>query len=568
MKANGAEITIRLIEREGVRVVAGIPGGANLPLYDALHAASLRPDGLRHVLARHEQGAGFIAQGMARSTGRPGVCFATSGPGATNLITALADAKLDSVPLVAITGQVPVGLLGSDAFQEIDTYGMTQSITKHNILVRSARELLSAIPLAFRVAASDRPGPVLIDLPKDVQLEEIEFEAWPEPSRPDPIPAPDPAALEALARMIDESERPLLYVGGGAALSGASEALRRFTARAGLPAASTLMGLGCLDPDDPLNLGMMGMHGSLAIHRVVEEADLLIALGARFDDRVTGRPESFARRAAVAHVDLDASEFNKIRRANLSVRADIRLALEGLMPLLRKKERRAWLDRVASLKAELGASSPDPEEASRRGHPHALIRAIARAAGPDSIAATDVGQHQMWSAQAWPVSRPRSFLTSGGLGTMGFGLPAAIGAALANPDRRVTCLSGDGSFLMNIQELATLAELDLDVTVIVFDNGQLGLVRQQQSFFYGGRESACRFGARPDFAAIARGFGIPAQRVERGQSPEPALEEAYGKRGPSLIVLDINPDELVLPMVPPGKANFEALTAVSAMNVT
>jgi acetolactate synthase-1/2/3 large subunit len=559
MKANGAEIAIRLIEREGVRIVSGIPGGANLPLYDALYASSLRPEGLVHVLARHEQGAGFIAQGMARSTGKPGVCFATSGPGATNLITALADAKLDSVPLVAITGQVPLGLLGSDAFQEIDSYGMTQSITKHNILLRSAKELLEAIPLAFRIAASGRPGPVLIDLPKDVQLEVIEFDAWPEPSRPDPAPAPDPASLAALSRMIEGSERPLLYFGGGVAMSGASEALRGFVRHARLPSASTLMGLGCLASDEQLYLGMMGMHGSLALHRIIEEADLLIALGARFDDRVTGLPERFARRAAVAHVDVDASEFNKIRRVNLSIRADIRLALEGLLPMVRAQPRQAWLERIAVLMDEAGPVLPDPEDASSGNHPQALIRRIARIAGPEAIVTTDVGQHQMWSAQAWPVERPRSFLTSGGLGTMGFGLPAAIGAALANPGKRVTCLSGDGSILMNIQELATLSELGLPVTVVIFDNGQLGLVRQQQSLFYGGRESACRFASRPDLAAVARGFGIAASHVSLGEDPSAALKEAYSRSGPSLVVLEIDPDELVLPMVPPGKANVEAL---------
>jgi acetolactate synthase-1/2/3 large subunit len=554
MKSTGARIIVEILEREGVKTVAGIPGGANLPLYDALYGSESR-GGLRHVLARHEQGAGFIAQGMARRTGNPGVCLATSGPGATNLITALADAKMDSVPMVAITGQVALGLLGTDAFQEIDCYGMSQSITKHNLLVRSAGELLEALPEAFRIASSGRPGPVLLDVPKDVQLQEIEFDSWPEPSGRDAPMVPDPAAIGSLARMIGESERPLIYWGGGVASSGAGDALRRLVEAAGIPAASTLMGLGCLPDGHPLNLGMLGMHGSLAVHRIVEEADLLIAIGARFDDRVTGRPESFARKAAVAHVDVDAAEMDKIRRTNLSVQADAGAAMEALIPLLRPRDRTAWSARVAGL-MEAGRLEV-PEDS---GHPLALIRRISLEAGEGAVATTDVGQHQMWAAQAWRQRGPRSFLTSGGLGTMGFGLPAAIGAALADPGRRISCLSGDGSILMNIQELATLAELDLDVSVFVFDNGHLGLVRQQQELFYGNRTMACKFGNRPDFAAIARGFGIPAARVGLGQDPAAAIEAAYAGRGPRLAVLEVDPQELVMPMVPPGKANCEALS--------
>ena len=536
MKRNGAQIIVGIIEREGVEIVSGIPGGSNLPLYDALYGSRLR-----HILARHEQGAGFIAQGIARSTGTTGVCLATSGPGVTNLVTAIADAKLDSVPIVAITGQVTRGVLGTDAFQEVDTYGMSLPIVKHSFLVRSARELLDAMPEAFRIAASGRRGPVLVDVPKDVQLEEIEFGAWPEPSRPEEPARPEAEAIDRAAAMI-------------AAASGAHVELARLSIRTRMPAAATLMGLGCLPPDHPLYLGMIGMHGSRAVNALVEEADLLVAIGARFDDRATGDPRRFARRAKILHVDADAAEINKIKAAEASVRSDARAALSAILALVPERREGAWTERARALIAE--GSLPEPASAS---HPRSLIKAIARHAGPDAIVATDVGQHQMWAAQAYPVPRPRSFLSSGGLGTMGFGLPAAIGAALSNPGRRVVCITGDGSLLMNVQELATLAELGLDVSVIVFDNGRLGLVRQQQELFYGSRYSASRFESRIDFAAIARGFGLRSERVGEDGDVEGALLRALGPRGPRLLALKLRPEYNVLPMVPPGGANADAI---------
>jgi acetolactate synthase-1/2/3 large subunit len=540
---------VKLIEREGVKYVAGIPGGANLPLYDALYDSSLK-----HVLARHEQGAGFIAQGMARSTGKPGVCMATSGPGATNLMTAIADAKLDSVPIVAITGQVSRALLGTDAFQEVDTYGMSLPLVKHSYLVRSARELLEVIPEAFLIAASGRPGPVLVDVPKDVQLEEVEFEAWPERSRSDPPASADPESVRRAAAMIAESRRPFLYFGGGVMAAGAHAELEALSRKASIPAAATLMGIGCLPPGHPLYLGMIGMHGSRAVNVLAEEADLLIAVGVRFDDRATGDVKRFARGAKVLHIDADAAEIGKIRRADAFIRADARSALAALAELVPARKADAWVERARSLIASSSLAEPASET-----HPRAIVRAIARAAGPDAIVATDVGQHQMWTAQAYPVSRPRSFLSSGGLGTMGFGLPAAIGAALANPGRRVVCITGDGSLLMNVQELATLAELGLDLTVFVFDNGHLGLVRQQQELFYGSRYSASRFDRRLDFAAIARGFGVESENVAAGPDSEAAIARAVAASGPRLLSIEMRAEDNVLPMVPPGGSNLDAI---------
>jgi acetolactate synthase-1/2/3 large subunit len=549
MKASGAKIIVKLIEREGVKYVAGIPGGANLPLYDALYDSSLK-----HVLARHEQGAGFMAQGMARSTGKPGVCIATSGPGATNLMTAIADAKLDSVPIVAITGQVSRALLGTDAFQEVDTYGMCLPLVKHSYLVRSARELLEVIPEAFRIAASGRPGPVLVDVPKDVQIEEAEFEAWPEPSRADPPARADPESVRRAAAMIAESKRPFLYFGGGVMAAGAHAELAALSLKASIPAAATLMGIGCLPPGHPLYLGMIGMHGSRAVNVLAEEADLLLAVGVRFDDRATGDVKRFARGAKVLHIDADAAEIGKIRRADAFIRADARAALAALAELVPARKGGAWVERARSLIASDSLAEPFSE-----AHPRAIVRAIARAAGPDAIVATDVGQHQMWTAQAYPVSRPRSFLSSGGLGTMGFGLPAAIGAALANPGRRVVCITGDGSLLMNVQELATLAELGLDLTVFVFDNGHLGLVRQQQELFYGSRYSASRFDRRLDFAAIARGFGVEAESVAAGPETGAAIARAVAAPGPRFLSIGMRAADNVLPMVPPGGSNLDAI---------
>ncbi|HEX5048723.1 MAG TPA: acetolactate synthase large subunit [Gammaproteobacteria bacterium] len=548
----GAEIVVRLLERQGVTAIAGIPGGAVLPLYDAL-AGSRR---LRHVLARHEQGAGFIAQGIARVTGKPGVCIASSGPGATNLLTAIADAKLDSIPLVAITGQVPRTMIGTDAFQEVDTFGLSLPITKHNFLVRSARELLRVIPAAFAIASSGRPGPVLVDIPKDVQTEAVDVEAWPEPGAAAAAPRAEDAALERAAAMIEAAERPILYLGGGVVHSGAAPAAVKLAERSSLPTVMTLMGLGALPTDHALSLGMLGMHGAPCTNYALDECDLLIGVGVRFDDRATGKLAEFCPRAAVIHVDVDAAELGKLRTPQLAIAANARGVLERLAPKLRARRRARWLARVAELKRLHPLAMPG---AASLQSPYGVIAAVAAALDDDAIVATDVGQHQMWVAQAYPLRRPRRWLTSGGLGTMGFGLPAAIGASLAAPERTVVCFSGDGSILMNLQEFATAAEEGVNVKVVLLDNRALGLVYQQQTLFYGRRTFASAYRKPPDFVALMRGFGVAALDLAKARDPRGALAAALHEPGPCLIHAPIDTEQQVLPMVPPGAANTEMI---------
>ncbi len=551
IRRTGAELTIELLQRQGITQLAGIPGGANLPLYDALSRSPIR-----HILARHEQGAGFIAQGMARVSGRPAVCFATSGPGATNVLTALADAHLDSIPVICITGQVPLPLIGSDAFQEVDIYGMSLPVTKHNFLVRSVEELLGVIPEAFRIAASGRPGPVLIDIPKDVQVAEIEFAHWPEPGRADPPPTAPEEAIERAARAIEAAERPVLYLGGGVIHAGAAELARALAERNDLPTVMTLMALGALPEHHHLSLGMLGMHGAAATNHALHRCDLLVAFGARFDDRATGRLSEFCPGADVIHCDIDASEIHKLRRADIPLRGDVKWSLERLLSRITSRQRTPWRDEIAKLQRLY----PLPHTGESLEKPRDLIRAVGRLLGPNAVVATDVGQHQMWTAQAYPFSRPRQWLTSGGLGTMGFGLPAAIGAALAEPQRPVVCFSGDGSILMNLQELATAAEQRLNIKLVLLNNGALGLVRQQQDLFYGGNRFASDLEMSPDFCAIARAFGWAALDLAAcGYDPE-ALAEALDAPGPRFLHVAIDGARRVYPMVPPGGANHQMLT--------
>ncbi|GBG00881.1 acetolactate synthase [Azospira sp. I13] len=548
----GAQIVVRLLERQGITTLSGIPGGAILPFYDALSASTK----IRHVLARHEQGAGFLAQGMARATGQPAVCLASSGPGATNLLTAIADAKLDSIPLVAITGQVPRSMIGTDAFQEVDTYGLTIPITKHNFLVNSAEELLEVIPRAFTLAASGRPGPVLVDIPKDVQAQAIEVSQWPAPGGRQDLPAPDMAAIEKAAAMINAAERPILYLGGGVVHSGAAAAAVALAEKASLPTTMTLMALGAMPVDHPLSIHMLGMHGPRYTNLLLEECDLLIAVGARFDDRATGKVSAFCPKAQIIHIDIDPSELDKIKNAHVGITGDVAEVLEKLSPLVEPHLRKRWLTHMGDLRSRFPLQRPNLEDP--RSH-YGLIQAVADCLDDSATIATDVGQHQMWVAQAYPLRRPRQWLTSGGLGTMGFGVPAALGAALAEPERTVVCFTGDGSILMNIQEMAAIRETGANLKIVLMNNDALGLVYQQQELFYGKRYFASKFSGQPDFLKIAEGFGLDTLNLDTVDDPRAALREAFARPGPCLIHAFIDMNEKVYPMVPPGAANTDMI---------
>jgi acetolactate synthase-1/2/3 large subunit len=551
MKYSGAEIIIKLLEQQGITIVAGIPGGSNLPLYDALAKSNIR-----HILSRHEQGAGFIAQGMARSTGKTAVCFATSGPGVVNLLTAIADAKMDSVPLVAITGQVASTLIGTDAFQEIDTYGLTLPITKHNFLVRSAHELLHIIPEAFKIAISGRPGPVVIDVPKDIQMQIIDIPSWSVPVEFTNAPYIDKMLIDQVVRHVHQAQRPLLFIGGGIIHAGASQQLKALAHKTSIPVVTTLNGLGVIADNDPLFMGMVGMHGTRATSELLDECDLLLAFGVRFDDRATGKVHDFVPNATIIHADIDKSEFNKIKKAHISIQGNILDILTMLHEHLPETSRPEWVSTAQEKKALYHFSTknePDPL------HPCNVIRAVGSLVAPDTIITTDVGQHQMWVAQLYPFAQPRTLLTSGGLGTMGFGLPAAIGAALANPHKRIVCFTGDGSLLMNIQELATLSDHNLNVTIILFNNGHLGLVRQQQELFYAKNYIASKFLSNTDFTSIAQGFGINSHTVTSGEICTSVLSKALTCEGQSLVNILIDHEYNVFPMVPPGAANRDLI---------
>ena len=548
MRFTGAQLVVHLLERQGITTVSGIPGGSILPIYDALSQSTQ----IRHILARHEQGAGFIAQGMARTEGKPAVCMACSGPGATNLITAIADARLDSIPLVCITGQVPASMIGTDAFQEVDTYGISIPITKHNYLVRNIAELPQVMSDAFRIAQSGRAGPVWIDIPKDVQAATIELDALPEPGARMAAPEFDSASVREAAAMINAAQRPVLYLGGG--VINAPEHIRQLAEKANLPTTQTLMALGMLPKAHPLSLGMLGMHGARSTNFILQEADLLVVLGARFDDRAIGKTEQFCPNAKIIHVDIDRSELGKIKQAHVAIQGDVGEVLEQLIPQVEAQPRSAWLQLVADLQREFPCTIP--QEQDPLSH-YGLINAVAACVDDEAIVTTDVGQHQMWVAQAYPLNRPRQWLTSGGLGTMGFGLPAAVGAALANPQRKVICFSGDGSLMMNIQEMATAAENQLDVKIILMNNEALGLVHQQQSLFYKQGVFAATYPGMINFMQIAAGFGLQTCDLNNEADPQAALQAIIDRPGPALIHVRIDAEEKVYPMVPPGAANTE-----------
>lgn len=549
----GAQIAIKLLERQGINIISGIPGGPILPFYDALS----KSDQITHILSRHEQGAGFIAQGIARSTGLPAVCVASSGPGATNLLTAIADAKLDSIPLIAITGQVPQSMIGTDAFQEVDTYGLSLPITKHNFLIKSAKELLEVIPRAFSIAMSGRPGPVLIDLPKDVQNEILEISEFPQPGQIEYQPSNSSGdKYEQAASLINSAKKPILYLGGGVVHADSADAAIAFAEKSSTPTVMTLMALGTLPMTHSLSLGMLGMHGARYTNLALDECDLLIVVGARLDDRATGKIEKFCPRAKLIHVDIDPSEIGKLRMPHLPIVGDAGHFLKSILPLIDQNPRPQWIGRINELKTAYPLSKPGIDDISTH---FGLINAVAKCLSSDAMIVTDVGQHQMWVAQSYPLSRSRHWLTSGGLGTMGFGLPAAIGAAVANPEKTVVCFTGDGSIMMNIQELATAAELNVNIKIILMNNQSLGMVHQQQAMFFDKRIFASKYQFAPKFTMIAVGFGIGAVDLDTSSSPHLSLMEALQGRGPCLIHSSVDIHQHVLPIVPPGASNLEMI---------
>lgn len=579
MKKTGAQIIVELLKREGISVVAGIPGGSILPLYDEIARSDIR-----HILVRHEQAAGFLAQGMARTTGKPAVCLATSGPGAMNLLTAIADARSDSIPIVAITGQVNTSLIGTDAFQEADTFGLSFPIAKHSIMVKTPEELLSAIPKAFAIAMNGRPGPVLVDVPRDVQLASCEFDKYLDAVQIHDIryhtkPAEYAEKIDEITDLLALSRRPVLFCGGGCNGVEANKELEKFLKSYRLPVVTSLMGLGCVSVTSPLFAGMVGMHGAYSANVAMHDADLVVAAGVRFDDRATGLVEEFCPNARIVHIDVDAAEVNKMIFADIAVVADVESVFPILVQLAAEKQekfagawqaaeaRAMWLEKIMNIKREnesvlLGSAGSQDAKCVNPREFIASVPRLAEKAGTraqDIIVTTDVGQHQMWAAQYYPIEKPRTFITSGSLGTMGFGLPAAIGAALANETKRVVCFSGDGSIMMNVQELATLAELNLAVTVIVFENGTLGMVYQQQKFLFGKNYSASIFAGKPDLVAIARGFGIEASDAAEDADWYKKAFDANRAKKPYFVKVPVSAEENVLPFVPGGKANIEAI---------
>lgn len=552
-RLTGAEIIWEVLVSEGVEVVFGYPGGCNLPMYDAMPRYPLR-----HVLVRHEQNAGHAADGYAKASGKVGVALGTSGPGATNLVTAIANAMLDSVPTVFITGQVGSNLIGSDAFQETDVTGVTLPITKHNYLVMSVEELAPTLREAFKLAREGRPGPVLVDIPKDVQNQICELTtAESDPQRPgarrrQKVLDADASGQDArILELVKQAERPVILAGQGVLISGAMEELRVFAEKAQVPVAFTLLGLDSMPHSHPLALGMMGMHGEAFVNTAIQEADLLLAFGMRFDDRVTGRLDQYAPKAKKIHIDIDAAEINKNVRADVGLVSDLKTALRRLVPELPELRHDAWLGFIDGLRKDTVA-----RDIKYLGHENKLFAAhvvhdLWEEAGPDVTVATDVGQHQMWVAQYFKATNPHTFIWSGGLGTMGYGVPSAIGAQMARPDRETWVFVGDGGFQMSIPELATIQQERLPVKIAVINNGYLGMVRQWQELFYDNRYHATPI-LSPDFVKLAEAYEIPGLRVSRREDVKAAVRRARETKGPMLIEFQVEKADMVWPMVTAG----------------
>ena len=545
---SGSQVLIEALERNGVKQIFGYSGGTIMPVYDALVGSSLK-----HYLCRHEQGAALAADAYGRVTRKAGVCMATSGPGATNLVTGIANAFMDSVPMVVITGQVPSALQGTDAFQEVDIFGITLPIVKHSYIVRSVTEIPHIVNEAFQLAQNGRPGPVLIDLPKDISagMGDVVYtppQAWPATD------LPDEDAMQAAAEMLSRARRPLVIAGGGIAISDSVDEFRQFINRTGLPVTTTLKGLGVMPADDPRYVGMLGMHGNGAANHAVQNCDLLMVVGARFDDRATGHLAQFAQSARIIHVDIDAAEISKLRKADVAIVSELAPALDGIRP--ENTANPGWQAQCAGWTKEFAWRYDAPGKGI---YAPKLLRDLSRTQ-PEGLTITcDVGQHQMWVAQHCTFNNPLEHISSGGLGTMGYGLPAAIGAKVAKPDATVVCVSGDGSIMMNIQELATLKRYGIDVKILLLDNSALGLVRQWQEIFFEGNYSEVHLTDNPDFAAVARAFGIQARSIKEPEDVSDALEWLLNTDSAAMLHVAIDSMENVWPLVPPGKPNHKMM---------
>ncbi|QDJ13014.1 acetolactate synthase 2 catalytic subunit [Mergibacter septicus] len=545
---NGARFITECLKAHNVTTIFGYPGGAIMPVYDAIYDS-----GLDHLLCRNEQGAAIAAIGYARATGKVGVCIATSGPGATNLITGLGDATMDSIPIVAITGQVASPFIGTDAFQEVDMLGLSLACTKHSFIVQDIAELPTILAEAFYIAQSGRPGAVLVDIPKDVQFAQIKAEPIVKPLQAPPsIIQSD---LNLAKTLLQQAKRPVAYIGGGVGMAKAVDVVREFLAITQIPSFSTIKGLGCVPPNNPYYMGMIGMHGTKAANYAAQESDLLVVLGARFDDRVTGKLETFAPHAKVIHIDIDLAELNKLRRADLALRGDLSQAVKALtLPL----EIEAWRQDILRLKADFAVKYAE-NSGDENINPWWLLNTLSQKKPKNAVVTTDVGQHQMWSAQHMQHFEPENYITSAGFGTMGYGLPAAVGAQKARPQDPVILITGDGSFMMNIQELGSIKRAGLPIKILLLDNQRLGMVRQWQSLFFRGRHSETILEDNPDFVLLAQAFGIEAESIAKGKDVNGALDRMLNAKGAYLLHVAIDEDENVWPLVPPGASNDEML---------
>jgi acetolactate synthase I/II/III large subunit len=561
MKLKGTQILMRVLQDEGVDTIFGYPGGVVLDIYDELIKTNIR-----HILVRHEQGAVHAADGYARASGKVGVCLVTSGPGATNTVTGIASANMDSIPLVVFTGQVPTRLIGNDAFQEVDIVGITRPCTKHNYLVKKTEDLAKTIKLAFHIARSGRPGPVLVDLPKDMMNTEITYK---DPDPPElksynPNYSPNAKQLQKVVKLIREAQRPVIFAGGGVVLSKASKELTEFARKTKVPVMASLMGLGAFPGTDPLWLGMLGMHGTFRANMATASCDLMIAVGVRFDDRVTGKTEEFASQAAIVHIDIDPTSIHKNVPVSIPIVGDCKAALKYMNQLLEKEElaavkekRQKWLVQIEEWKS----TKPLAYHQTEKIKPQYVVEKLYELTQGEAIITTEVGQNQMWAAQYYHFNRPNHFITSGGLGCMGFGLPAAIGAQVAQPDKLVVDIAGDGSIQMNIQEMATARQYHLPVKVVILNNGYLGMVRQWQELFYEKRYAHTAMAFAPDFVKLAQAYGAVGLRATKPEEVESVLRE--GLSSPETVIMDfvVEPEECVYPMVPSGAPITEMLLA-------